>query len=461
MSLLWSRRRVYSALFRDEHSPAEPFACSTASAYACSILVPAPGLVNEPDRNVSVRPLVTQADKSLGSRASATDLLTPSDVDATVCELVDNFVCEASPVIDMTTMTQQGFKKLLLCVDPASGLHAVIAIHSTTLGPATGGVRMWPYPTTDAAVTDAMRLARGMTYKYASAGINLGGGKAVINADPRTMKTEALLRAFGRFVDQLGGEYITGEDVGMTLADMETIAVETNHVVTLPSHAGGAGDISEATSTGAVLAMKACAYRVWGVAGLAGKSVALQGLGACGSKALKMLLDEGAVVTVTDVDADRVEVATKAHPSLTVVAPEDIYGVDVDIFAPFALGGVMNDDTIGQLKAKVVAGSANNIFAEPRHAEALDRLDITYAVDYIANSGGTIFDTDRYQRGGFQSERAWASVERIYDRILQTFTVAEQQDITCREAADRLAEKRLDELARLRLLDTPSRRKRR
>jgi len=354
-----------------------------------------------------------------------------------------------APIFD--TLRDGGFKKVVLCNDTRTGLRAVIAIHSTLLGPATGGVRFWPYHDEQAAIADAMRLARGMTYKYAIAGINLGGGKAVIIGDPRTDKSEALLRAFGRFVDQQGGEYISGEDVGTTLADMEVIRTETPHIVTLPEWAGGVGDISPATARGAVHATRAAAQRAWGDPSLKGRRVALQGLGVVGEKALKMLLDEGAEVTVTDIDPDKTSRITEQY-GVTAVAPDAIYDLDVDIFAPYALGAVINDTTIPRLKAKVVAGAANNILAEPRHGHELQRRGIVYAVDYVANGGGTILDTDRLRESGFNPQRAWANVEKIFDRTLQVFALADKLNIGFQDAADRLAEERLAALIPVRLL---------
>ncbi len=353
-------------------------------------------------------------------------------------------------------MQKYKFKKLVICNDTDSGLRAVIAIHSTRLGPATGGLRMWTYASEEDAIFDALRLARGMTYKYAAAGVNLGGGKAVIIGDPKKDKTEALMRAMGRFIDQQGGEYITGEDVGTTLDDMETLYSETDHVVTLPVHAGGAGDISPATALSSVLATKACALRVWGTADLAGRTVALQGLGVCGFKALKLIVDEGATVIVSDVDADKVKAAI-AEFGVTAVAPDQIYDQNVDIFAPYALGAVINDDTINRLRCKVVAGSANNILAEERHGDELQARGIVYAVDYIANSGGTIFDTDRFRKGGFQAERAWANVRRVYDRTLEVFAIADAEGIPYYKAADQLAERRIAALDGVRLLETKKR----
>lgn len=348
-------------------------------------------------------------------------------------------------------MRQHRFKKVLMCNDTDSGLRAVIAIHSTALGPATGGLRMWTYPSEEAAIFDAMRLARGMTYKYAAAGVDLGGGKAVIIGDPKKDKSEALMRAMGRFIDQLGGEYITGEDVGTTLDDMEVIYSETDHVITLPVHCGGAGDISPATALGTIEAMRACVERVWGSPDLRGRTVALQGLGVVGSKALGLLTEAGANVVVTDIDPAKVQWAKDTY-GVEAVDPDAIYACDVDIFAPYALGGIINDDTLKQFKVKVVAGAANNILAEERHGDELEGRGIVYAVDYVANSGGTIYDTDRLRKGGFQPERAMAKVREIYARTHEVFAIAERDGIPCYQAADRLAEARIAALTAVKLL---------
>ena len=354
-----------------------------------------------------------------------------------------------APVLDY--LRKYNFKKVQLVNDSATGLRGVIAIHSTALGPATGGLRMWTYENEQAAILDALRLARGMTYKYAAAGLDLGGGKAVIIGDPAKDKTEALLRAMGRFIDQLGGEYITGEDVGTTLDDMEVIFSETDHVVTLPVHCGGAGDISPATALGTIEAMRACAERVWGSADLRGRSIALQGLGVVGSKALGLLSDAGANVVVTDIDPAKVQWAKDTY-GVEAVEPDAIYACDVDIFAPYALGGIINDDTLAQFKVKVVAGAANNILLEERHGDELERRGIVYAVDYVANSGGTIYDTDRLRKGGFQQERALAKVREIYGRTQEVFAIAERDGIPCYQAADRLAEARIAALTAVKLL---------
>jgi leucine dehydrogenase len=352
----------------------------------------------------------------------------------------------------LSQMERFGHKKLVWCSEPGVGLKAIIAIHSTALGPATGGTRMWPYRSEQDAVTDALRLARGMTYKYAAAGLDFGGGKAVIIGDPRRDKTEALLRAFGKMVDQLGGEFLTGEDVGMTLDDMEVIYAETDHLVTLPERCGGVGDIAPATALGSIEAMRACANRVWGTPDLAGRRIALQGLGAVGWAAARQLAEQGAELTVCDIDEEKAARAREAYSVKTVPA-DAIYDEDADIFAPYALGAVISDKTVPRLKAKVVAGSANNIFEdEDRDARLLDERGIVYAVDYVANAGGTILDTDRLRKGGLCRDRAMANVRGIYDRIEQIFRIADADGITAHQAANRMAEARIEAMNRVRLL---------
>jgi leucine dehydrogenase len=236
---------------------------------------------------------------------------------------------------------------------------------------------------------------------------------------------------------------------------MEVVYSETDHVVTLPEHCGGAGDISPATARGTILAMRACAQRVWGSPELDGRTVAMQGLGVVGSQAVRMLVEEGAEVTVTDIDPEKVAKAVDLH-GVSSVAPEDIYDVDAEIFAPYALGAVIDDRTVPLLKARIVAGAANNILAEERHGPALQERGIVYAVDYVANSGGTILDTDRFRKGGFQRERALANVEKIFERTLEVFEIADRDDIGYEEAANRLAERRIEALTGVRLMDRPN-----
>ena len=348
-------------------------------------------------------------------------------------------------------VARYGFRKVVLCHNAEVGLKAVVAIHSTDLGPATGGLRMWTYDTEDAAIMDALRLGRGMTYKYAAAGVDLGGGKAVIIGDPRTEKTEGLIRAMGRFIQSLGGEYQTGEDVGTTLDDMELLFSETEHVVTLPEYCGGAGNIGPATAFGVLQAMKACAQEVWGSDSLRGRTIAVQGLGAVGWPALEGLVQEGARVLVSELDPAKVEIARREF-GVTVVEPDEIYGQDCDVFAPYALGGIVTDRTLPQLRCRIVCGSANNQLAEERHGDGLQARGILYAPDYIANAGGTIFDTDRLRKGGFNRERAWRNVERIRDRMAQVIAITKRDHIATWLAADRLAEQRLAMARSLRMI---------
>lgn len=324
--------------------------------------------------------------------------------------------------------------------DVSTGLRAIIAIHSTALGPAGGGVRFWPHATEQDAIEDAKRLARAMTYKYAAAGLPLGGGKAVIVGDPRTDKTEALLQAFGRAVERLNGEYYAAEDVGTTPADMEVLHRETRYLISLPERLGGPGDVAATTAQGTIEAMRACAERAWGSPDLRGRTVALQGLGAVGTHALKLLREHGARPTVTDIDGAKVRAA---HAD--AVPPDGIYDLDADIFAPCALGPVIDDDTIARLKAKVVCGAANTILAHPRHADELDRRGIVHAVDFIANAGGTVYDDEMVagRRRTFDHDRAQARVRQIFDRTKAVFALADAEGISCLRAAERLAEDRI------------------
>ena len=246
-------------------------------------------------------------------------------------------------------LAKYDFRKVVLCHNADVGLKAVIAVHSTALGPACGGLRMWTYASEEEAIMDALRLGRGMTYKYAAAGVNLGGGKAVIIGDPKTQKTEALIRAMGRFIQSLHGEYKTGEDVGTTLDDMELLYQETEHVITLPEYCGGAGNIGPATAFGVQQAMKACAHEVWGSDRLQGRTITVQGLGAVGWPAVEGLVKEGARVIVADIDPAKVERA-KRELGVTAVDPAEIHAQPCDIYGPYALGAVINDRTLPELQ---------------------------------------------------------------------------------------------------------------
>ena len=339
-------------------------------------------------------------------------------------------------------ITNTDHEQVLIGRDAASGYHGIIAIHSTVLGPAVGGTRFWNYASEDEALTDALRLSQGMTYKSALAGLPLGGGKSIIIGDNKTANREALLRAHGRFVDTLKGRYITAEDVGTSPADMEIVRLETQHVGGL---LGRSGDPSPFTARGVFRAIQASAKFRWNTDELAGVKVAIQGCGHVGHNLAKWLHESGAELIVTDVDRDsvaRVVDEFAAH----AVEPGEIFSVPADIFAPCALGGVINDETIPQLKVQIVAGAANNQLFEERHGAMLEERDILYAPDYVANVGGVLNGCRELL--GWEAENALSKIDSIYNTMLSIFESAKAQGITTNKAADRLAEDRLRRAAR-------------
>lgn len=338
-------------------------------------------------------------------------------------------------------MNKYGYEKVLLFQNEDVGLRAVLAIHSTVLGPAAGGTRMWTYASDLDAMEDAMRLARGMTYKYAAAGVNLGGGKVVIIGDPKTQKSEMLFRALGRFINNLRGEYLTGEDVGTTLQDMDYIRMETPYVITLSKDSGGAGPIGGATAFGVLQAMKACAEETWGSPNLQGRQIVVQGLGAVGHPMVEYLVKEGADVTITDIDAARVSHVQREF-GVNAIDARDVFSFGAEIYCPCALGGIVNDETLPQFRVKIICGSANNQLRAEQHGDELTRRGILYAPDYIANAGGTVFDTDRLW-GGVNAERGMNKVAKIYERMKQVIDISKTQNIPTYLAADRLAEERI------------------
>jgi len=346
-------------------------------------------------------------------------------------------------------LSSYDYENVFLCQDKAVGLRAVIVIHDTTLGPATGGCRMWTYDSDWDAIEDALRLARGMTYKYAAAGVNLGGGKTVVIGDPKRRDREALFRTLGRFINRLGGKYYTGEDVGTTLEDMEYIRMETEYVVTLPTYLGGAGPISPMTAFGVIQAMRACCKEVYGSDQLRGKRVAVQGLGAVGYELAKQLTELGATVWGTDIDEEKLE-GVRREFGVKGVDPKGIYDVECDIFAPCALGGIINDETIPRLKCKIVCGSANNQLREDKHGDLLTERGILYGPDYIVNAGGTIYDTDRLGVGGVSHERGRAKVARIYRTMEKVIDISKRDGNPTYRAADRMAEERIRAISEVR-----------
>jgi leucine dehydrogenase len=344
-------------------------------------------------------------------------------------------------------MERYDFEQLLLCQDKNSGLKAIIAIHDTTLGPALGGVRMWTYESEDEAILDALRLARGMTYKAAAAGLNLGGGKTVIIGDPRKDKSEAMFRALGRFIQGLNGRYITAEDVGTTEEDMDIIHQETRYVTGVSPAFGSSGNPSPVTAYGVYRGMKAAAKVAFGSDSLKGKTVAVQGVGSVAYNLCKHLHEEGARLIVTDIVQENVERAVRDFGAESV-EPDKIYDVECDIFSPCALGAIINDETIPRLKCRVVAGSANNQLKEERHGDRLHEMGITYVPDYVINAGGVINVADELL--GYNRDRAMKKVETIYDNVLRVFEIAERDGIPSYQAADRMAEERIESLDRSR-----------
>lgn len=339
-----------------------------------------------------------------------------------------------------TYLEKYDYEQLLFCQDKHSGLKAIIAIHDTTLGPALGGTRMWTYDSEADAIEDALRLARGMTYKNAVAGLDLGGGKTVIIGDPKKDKNPEMFRAFGRFIQGLNGRYITAEDVGTNEFDMDQIHLETDYVTGITSYSGTAGNPSPVTALGIYSGMRATAKEAFGTESLSGKVVAVQGVGNVAYHLCKLLHEEGAKLVITDINKAAVNRAVEDFGA-KAVDPDDIYDVDCDIYAPCALGATINDDTIPRLKAKVVAGSANNQLKTHQHGDILHEKGILYAPDYVINAGGVINVADELI--GYNRERALKNVERIYTNLEQVFEISNREQIPTYLAADRLAEQRI------------------
>jgi leucine dehydrogenase len=342
-----------------------------------------------------------------------------------------------------------GYEQVVFCSDDHSGLRAIIAIHSTALGPALGGTRFYPYRSEEEALVDVLRLAKGMTYKAAAAGLDLGGGKAVIIGDPKRIKTEELLRAYGRFVETLSGRYITAEDVGTQLEDMDIVRRESRWVTGCSHTYGGSGDPSPVTAWGVMHGMKACCLEAFGDASLAGRTVALQGVGKVGHALCGYLVEQGANVTIADVDLDNLGRAV-ADYGVETTPLDTIHEMEVDIFAPCALGGIINDDTISKLRCKIIAGSANNQLARDEHGEKLRDLGILYAPDFVVNSGGLINVEDELR--GYDRDRAMKRVEGIYKQLQLIFTMAKERHLSTAAAAMEHAESRIRKISRLRLV---------
>jgi len=353
-------------------------------------------------------------------------------------------------------MEKYDYENLFVCQHKETGLKAFIAIHDTTLGPAVGGCRMWPYKTEKEAIEDALRLARGMTYKYAAAGVNLGGGKTVIIGDPNKDKTEELFRTLGRFINRLNGNYYTGLDAGTVMQDMEYIHLETEYVVTIPAYLGGAGPISPYTAWSTILGMKASLLELTGNNSLKGKTVAVQGVGDVGYYVVSYLVEEGAAeITITDIDETKIKNVVNDYGSkaaIKITEPDNIYDTPCDIFSPCALGAIINQETVQRLNCKIVAGSANNQLGEEKDGDRLKEKGILYAPDFIVNAGGTIYDTDRIIYGEHNHDRAKKNVDAVYDKACQVFRVSRRDGIPTYKAAEMLAQQRIESYKNIKIL---------
>ncbi len=346
--------------------------------------------------------------------------------------------------MEISEIQVDGYEKVLRCRDADSGLHAIIAVHDTTLGPALGGMRMWPYASEDEALFDVLRLSRGMTFKSAVAETGLGGGKSVIIGDPKTQKSEKLFLAMGRFVDSLDGKYITAEDMNIGIPDLDIVKRETRWVTGLSRESGSSGNPSPYTARGCLQGMRAVLEVVHGTDSFDGRRVVLQGVGAVGGGLAVLLKEAGAEVYICDINVDRVRELSKEY-GFKVVTEEEQFDVECDIYAPCARGAGINDETIPRLRCKAIAGSANNQLLEPRHADDLRELGILYAPDYVINAGGIINVSVELLPGGYDEAEALRRIDRIYDNLKLLFEISERENLSTRAASQRLAEQRIAE----------------
>lgn len=344
-------------------------------------------------------------------------------------------------VAPLALMIADGFEQIAYCCDDTTGLRAIVALHSTVLGPGLGGTRFWPFATEEEALVDVCRLARGMTYKHAVAGLDQGGGKAVILGDPGRVRTDALIRAYGRFVDGLAGRYVTAEDVGTTQADMDLIRTVTPHVTGVSEALGGSGDPSPATALGLLWAMRAVSERLWGSPALADVHVCIKGVGKVGAALADHLHAEGARLTVADVHPARMA-EVRARTGAAEVDPARAHAVEADLFAPCALGAGLSSTTIPELRCRAVVGSANNQLATPQDAQRIHDAGVLYAPDYVVNAGGVI--NIAQEKGGYDRARAHERIRGIHDTLLRVLDLADAEGVTTAAAADLLAERRIE-----------------
>ena len=350
-------------------------------------------------------------------------------------------------------LNSRGHEQVAFFNDPYSGLKGIVAIHNTTLGPALGGCRMWNYKSEEEAIIDVLRLSKGMTYKASIAGLNLGGGKAVIIGDPKKDKTEKLFRSFGRFVEGLGGRYITAEDVGTNIHDMENVKIETSYVTGIAKSLGGSGDPSPVTAFGVYMGIKASVKEKFNKNSLNNLKISVQGLGHVGSHLVKLLNDDGAEIYVTDIDKKRVDTILEKY-NCKYIVPDEILLQDVDIYAPCALGATINENTIPKLNCKIIAGGANNVLQQTnRDSELLIKRDILYAPDYVINAGGLINVANELE--GYDKEKAFNQAEKIYDTLMGIFKRSKKDSISTTEAAALQAEDRIKKISTLKSFYLP------
>lgn len=346
------------------------------------------------------------------------------------------------------TMDTSGHEQVVFCHNKDAGLKAIIAIHNTTLGPALGGTRMWPYKSEAEALNDVLRLSRGMTYKNAVAGLNLGGGKAVIIGNPATDKSEALFRSFGQFVETLGGRYITAEDVGIDVNDMEFVFRETEYVTGVHQVHGGSGDPSPFTAYGTLQGLMASLNKRFGDEEVGKYSYAVQGLGHVGMEFVKLLKERGAKIFVTDINQGLIDKAVNEYGA-EAVGLDEIYDVPADVYSPCALGGTINEETLQRLKVKIVCGSANNQLANDAMGDEVQKRGILYAPDYAVNAGGVM--NVSLEIDGYNRERAMRMMRTIYHNLSRIFEIADRDGIPTYKAADRLGEERITAIGKLKL----------
>jgi leucine dehydrogenase len=350
-------------------------------------------------------------------------------------------------MLSFEKLYSMGHEEVVFFSDPSCNLKAIIAIHDTTLGPALGGTRMWPYSTEDEAIEDVLRLSRGMTYKAAVSGLNLGGGKAVIIGEPSKHKTEALFRAYGRYVESLNGRYITAEDVNIGVEDIEHIFTETNYVCGVARIHGGSGNPSPYTALGVFRGIEASCLKTYGERSPKGKVIALQGAGSVGRHLGELLYEAGSKIYVSDINEENIKKFLEVVPNAEVVGRDEIYDVKCDIYAPCALGATINDQTIDRLKCKIVSGAANNQLKEDRHGSELKKRGILYAPDYLINAGGLMNVSIEFE--GWSDDKSRRMVDTIFDTTLRVYQISDEQNISVNKATDVLAERRIDSIKKI------------